>query len=270
MIGFFDSGYGGLTILKEAVRRMPEYSYLYLGDNRRAPYGNRSQEEIFEFTRQGVEFLFAQGVKLVILACNTSSSSALRRLQQEILPGRYSDRRVLGIIVPTAEEARHYASGGDLGILATPATVESSAYLRQIRKLWPELKVFQQACPRLVPLIENGESRAGELDEAIRNYAADLLARSGKIQAVILGCTHYALIEDRIRRVIPSEIKMISQGPIVAQKLEEYLRRHPELEERLNRKGDRQFFTTGDPQAVGKLAATFYGEEIGFQLAQLV
>jgi glutamate racemase len=269
MIGFFDSGFGGLTVMKEVVKLLPNYSYLYLGDNARAPYGTRSQKEIFQFTLEGVEFLFSQGADLVILACNTSSSSALRKIQREVLPKYYPDKRVLGIIIPTAEDAGKFTRTKNVGIWATPATVEYGAYAKEIKKNYPELKCFQQACPELVPLIEAGRHAHRKLDQAIFQYATELLSQSAKIDAVILGCTHYALIEKKIRQALPSNIKIISQGQTIAQKLKKYLARHKEIKKQLDQNKKRLFFTTGDRKKVEKLARIFYGKAISFNQIRL-
>lgn len=265
MIGFFDSGFGGLTVMKEVTKILPRYSYLYLGDNLRAPYGTRKQKEIFDFTLQGVEFLFARGAEIVIIACNTSSSSALRRIQREVLPKKYPDKKVLGIIIPTVEDAGSFTSTDAIGVLATTATVRSGAYRREMNKLGKGIKFFQQACPDLVPLIEGGKHDQRKIDRAIDGYAQQLLQRSKKIDAVILGCTHYALIEDRIRKVLPKNIKIISQGKTIARKLKKYLARHAEIKKKLDRKGGRNFFTTGDRKKVEKLARTFYGRKVVFK-----
>lgn len=269
MIGFFDSGFGGLTVLKEVEKLLPQYSYLYLGDNGRAPYGTRHQKEIFQFTLQGVEFLFSQGAELVIIACNTSSSTALRKIQREILPKKYPHKKVLGIIVPTAEDAGKYTQMNHIGVLATPATVEHGSYAKEIKKNWPKLKCFEQACPKLVPLIEDGKHSNQKLDAAIEKYLQALLRKSPKIDAVILGCTHYALIEDKIKNILPIKIKLISQGETIAQKLKKYLARHPEIKNKLETKGRRKFFTTGDKSKVEKLSRIFYGKMIKFKKISL-
>jgi glutamate racemase len=269
MIGFFDSGFGGLTVLREVEKLLPQYSYLYLGDNLRAPYGTRKQSEIFKFTLEGVEFLFAQGADLVIIACNTSSSLALRKIQREILPKKYPGKKVLGIIIPTAEDAGKFTKTKNVGVLATPATVAYGAYAKEIGKNCPELACFQQACADLVPLIEDGKHGHAKLDRAIGKYTAELLGKSEKIDAVILGCTHYALIEEKIRKSIPKNIKIISQGKTIAQKLKKYLVRHPELRKKLDWKGGRKFFTTGDKKKVEKLAKIFYGRALSFKKIEL-
>jgi glutamate racemase len=269
MIGFFDSGFGGLTVLKEVEKLLPQYSYLYFGDNLRAPYGIRKQKEIFKFTLQGIEFLFAEGADLIIIACNTSSSLALRKIQREVLPRKYPDKKVLGIIIPTAEDAGKYTQTKNVGVLATPATVEYGAYEKEIRKNWPKVKCFQEACPELVPLIEEGKHGHKNLEKAIEKYSAELLGKSKKIDAVILGCTHYALIENQIRKALPKNVKIISQGKTIAKKLKKYLSHHKEIKKQLDQKGGRKFFTTGEKKKVEKLAKIFYGKAVRFQKISL-
>ena len=269
MIGFFDSGFGGLTVLKEVEKLLPQYSYLYLGDNLRAPYGTRKQKEIFKFTLEGIEFLFAQGAELVIIACNTSSSLALRKIQREVLPRKYPGKKVLGIIIPTAEDAGKFTRTKNIGVLATPATVKYGAYAKEIKKHCPDLKCFQEACPELVPLIEGGKHAHRKLDKTIEKYLEALLKKSKKIDAVILGCTHYALIEDNIRKILPKDIKVISQGKTIAQKLKKYLTRHSEIKKKLDRKSGRLFFTTGEKRNVERLAKVFYGRTIRFKKISL-
>jgi glutamate racemase len=266
MLGFFDSGLGGLTILKEVVKLLPRYSYIYLGDNARSPYGSRGQDAIYKFTTEGVAELLNRGAELVILACNTSSSSALRRIQQEWLPEYWKrarpeqSRRVLGIIIPTAEEIGKFTSLQEVGILATEATVNSLAYPREINKFYPQVKVYQQACPLLAPIIEAGEIGWQGLDSAIRKYLDSLFSQNKSIDAVILGCTHYVIIEDKIKRDLPAGIRLVSQGKIVAKKLKDYLSRHPEIESRISKEGKRIFLTTENSERVGKLARLFYND----------
>lgn len=262
MIGFFDSGLGGLTILKEVVKKLPQYSYVYLGDNARTPYGSRSGEVIYRFTCEGVEELFKRGAELVILACNTSSAAALRIIQQEFLPKNYPDKKTLGIIIPTAEEIGKMTRSREIGILATEATVNSGAYLSEINKINPAVKIYQQACPLLVPIIEAGEKDWEGLDLAIKKYLNELFLNSRKIDTIILGCTHYALIKDKIENYLPQGIKIISQGLIIAEKLQDYLKRHPEIEKRLAKKKERIFLTTENSDRIKKLAKLFFGEDL--------
>jgi glutamate racemase len=272
-IGFFDSGFGGLTILKEVVKKLPSYSYLYLGDNARTPYGSRDQETIYQFTKEGVEWLFSQEAQLVVLACNTSSSGALRRLQQEWLPRHYPDRRILGIIVPTAEEVSKYTKTGKVGVLGTEATVESQAYPREIQKRSTSqparLTVYQQACPLLVPMIEVGEIAGEKMEAAVKDYVWKLFTQNSGIDAVILGCTHYALIGDLIKQNLPAGTILISQGSLVADKLAEYLERYPELEGKLERGGEKHFYSTADSEKIEHLAVEFYGEPIKVEVVKI-
>lgn len=269
MIGMFDSGLGGLTVLKDVAQALPEYSYMYLGDNARAPYGSRGQEAIYRYTKEGVRTLFDSGCELVILACNTASSAALRRLQQEWLPDAYPDRRILGVIVPTAEEVPALTQTGNIGILATEATVASEVYVHEIAKRDKGIAVFQQACPLLVPIIEAGEMEWEGLDMAIQKYLTALFAQSRNIDTVVLGCTHYALIEDAIREKLLGKVRLVSQGSIVAEKLREYLLRHPEMDARLEKQGRRLFYTTERSGRVEPLARLFYGEPIMVEYKKL-
>lgn len=265
MIGFFDSGLGGLTILKEVVKKLPQYSYIYLGDNARTPYGSRSGEVIYRFTCEGVEELFKRGAELVILACNTSSAAALRKIQQEFLPKNYPDKKTLGIIIPTAEEIGNMTKSREVGILATEATVNSGAYSSEINKINPGVKVYQQACPLFVPIIEAGEKDWKGLDLAIKKYLNELFLNSRKIDTIILGCTHYAIIEKKIKKYLPNGVKIVSQGQIVSEKIGDYLKRHPEIENKLSKGGERIFLTTENSERIKKLADLFYGEKINIE-----
>jgi glutamate racemase len=246
-IGVFDSGYGGLTVFREIVRVLPEYDFIYLGDNARAPYGPRSFETIYEYTLECVEHLFAMGCPLVILACNTASAKALRSIQQNDLPRIAPERRVLGVVRPTSEIADSFTQSGHLGILATRGTVASESYIIEIQKFFPQLKVFQEACPMWVPLVENNEHLSPGADYFIEKHLSRLLAQSAQIDAIILGCTHYPLLISKIRQFLPDHIRLITQGEIVAERLADYLTRHPEMDANLSRKGGRRFFTTETP-----------------------
>lgn len=262
MLGFFDSGLGGLTVLKETVKILPQYSYIYVGDDARTPYGSRDQETIYQFTLEGVKKLFEKGAELVILACNTSSSASLRKIQQEFLPRNFPSKRVLGIIIPTAEEIDKFSHSKEVGILATEATVNSLAYPKEIAKFSPHIKVFQQACPLFVPIIEAGEIDGEDLNLVTQKYLSEMFVKSPKIDTIILGCTHYAIIEEKIKSRLPSGVKIISQGPIIAEKLKNYLIRHPEIEEKISKTGERLFFSTEDSERIRLLASLFYGEPI--------
>lgn len=260
-IGVFDSGFGGLTILKEFVNLLPDYSFIYLSDNGRAPYGNRDQETIFNFTLQGVKKLFELGADLVILACNTSSSSALRRIQQEFLPNNFPNKKVLGIIIPTAEEIGKITKKREVGILATQATINSETYIKEIKKYAPDVLVYQQACPLFVSLIEAGKYEGEEIKLAAQEYIQNLLLKSNKIDTIILGCTHYAIIENELRKLIPQNITIVSQNKIVAEKLKDYLARHPEIDNNLAKNKILEFFTTSQLEQVKDLFKIFYSDK---------
>jgi len=258
-IGVFDSGLGGLTILKAIAKELPQYDYLYLGDNARVPYGGRSGEIIYQFTREAVAFLFQKGCKLVILACNSATANALRRLQQEDIPRNYPDRRALGIIKPTVE----YVLGNRekrIGIMGTYATVESEAYLREVGKVVPEAKVQQQSCPLLVPLIEEDEFEGPLLKLALTKYLQPLLAQ--KPQVVLLACTHYGLIKRQVEKMLGPQIKVVDQGKLVAAKLKLYLHNHPEIESKLSKKHRRIYYVTDLNLRFGEIAEKFLGEKV--------
>jgi glutamate racemase len=268
MIGFFDSGFGGLTVLKSVVNLLPEYDYLYLGDNARVPYGNRSQNIVYEFTRQAVDFLFKQGCPLIIIACNTASSRALRRIQQEFLPEAYPDRRVLGVIRPAAE-AIVEKSCRKIGILATEGVITSGIYIEEFMDLNPSIEVFQQACPLLVPIIEAGEKDWEGTDLIISKYLNELFDQDREIDTILLACTHYPILHENFERQVPPELVVLDQGPIVAKKLKDYLMRHLALNKKLTKKGKRLFFTTDASEKFDHLACVFYGESIYSQLISL-
>lgn len=240
---------------------MPRYEYIYLGDNLNAPYGDRSTEEIFKLTLAGVEWLFENGAMIVVLACNTASANALRKIQQEILPGEYPDRKVLGIIIPTIEEIEKFSESGYVGILATKATVNSAIYEVEMKKQNPRIQILSQDGGTLADLIERDCDKFLLLAE-IERVAGKLLSSSKPIDTIILGCTHYALISEEIERIIPKNIKVVGQGKIVATKLLEYLDRHSEIRNELDDSFSLSFYTTGDSMQVGKLAARFYGEDV--------
>ena len=262
MIGIFDSGFGGLTVLGPLHDRLGDYSTIYLGDNARAPYGTRTQEDIFQFTLQGVRFLFEQGCPLVILACNTTSAQALRRIQQEILPIEFPEKRVLGVIRPAAEYLAK--QNNRVGIFATPATVESQAYIHELYKLRPEMKVTQVSCPGLVELIEKGKIRDEETDLLVNEFVQTLLIQDPQVEGVLLGCTHYPLVTHLFRNHLPNGIHMLAQAEVVAVSLGSYLERHPEIDDQLEKKGKRLYFTT-TREDISPLASTFYGKPITFE-----
>lgn len=251
-----------MSILKELVNELPEYDYLYLGDNARAPYGSRSYEAVYEYTLECVQELFNRGCELVVLACNTASAKALRTIQQKDLPRIAPHKRVLGVIRPTTELIGLRTKTGHVGILGTSGTVLSNSYPVEIEKFFPPLKVFQQACPMWVPLIENNETNNAGGDFFIRKYVEELLAQSKDIDAVILGCTHYPLIEDKIKQYLPKGTEVLSQGPIVAKGLRDYLMRHPEMENRCSKSGGVQFYTTDNVDNFNALAGMFYGRPV--------
>lgn len=258
MIGVFDSGFGGLTILKELARELPEYDFLYLGDNARAPYGSRTFETIYRYTLEAVKALFDRGCPLVILACNTASARALRSIQQRDLPNLAPENRVLGIIRPTAEEAGTFSKTGHLGILGTAGTVESNSYPIEIRHFFPDLVVTQEACPLWATLVENGEVESEGTRFFVKRDIDRLLLRDPQIDAILLACTHYPLLFPVIRKVLPPGIRIVSQGSLVARKTKNYLVRHPEMEKRLSRGGKISFLTTDTPEFFKK-GATFFG-----------
>lgn len=261
-IGVFDSGYGGLTVLREIVGRLPQYDYLYLGDNARAPYGNRSFDTVYHYTLQCVKWFFQQGCPLVILACNTASAKALRTIQQKDLPQLAPDNRVLGVIRPTAEVIGRYSGTGEVGVVATQGTVASGSYLLEIERFFPGLKVYQEACPMWVPLVENNEHTGPGADYFVRENLGHLF-RSGKdIDVLLLGCTHYPLLREKINQYLPAGVKLISQGEIVAESLADYLSRHPEIDSRCEKNGSRRFFTTDSTTDFDGHAALFYGEQV--------
>lgn len=256
-IGVFDSGYGGLTILRELRKALPEYDYLYLGDNARAPYGSRSFEVIYRYTLEAVKELFSRGCPLVILACNTASAKALRTIQQKDLPVIDPSRRVLGVIRPTVEILDRVSETGHIGVLGTPGTVASQSYVLEVEKLFPEMKVSQQACPLWVPIVENSEADGEGADYFVKKYIDSLMAQDPMIDTFVLGCTHYPLLIDKIRRYAPEGIKILEQGQLVAESLQDYLRRHPEMECRLSKGGEVEFLTSENPEKFDALASLF-------------
>jgi glutamate racemase len=261
-IGVFDSGYGGLTVLKEIVELLPQYDYLYLGDNARAPYGPRSFETVYHYTLQCVHWFFRQGCPLVILACNTASAKALRTIQQNDLPNIAPQKRVLGVIRPTTERIGELSRAGKVGILATEGTVKSDSYPIEINKFYPEVEVFQQACPIWVPLIENDEYDNMGADFFIDKNLKELMKQSEAIDTILLACTHYPIIKDRIKAHLPETVNVVSQGAIVACSLADYLNRHPEIEENCSRKGSVAFFTTDSTEDFNRKGSTFYGQPV--------
>lgn len=261
-IGIFDSGYGGLTVMKEITALLPQYNYLYLGDNARAPYGNRSFDTVYHYTLQCVEWFFAQGCPLVILACNTASAKALRTIQQNDLQRLNPENRVLGVIRPTTEVIGHYTKSNKVGVLATNGTVQSQSYVIEIEKFFPGVKVYQQACPMFVPLIENNEHNTPGADYFVEEYTNALLQQSADIDVVLLGCTHYPLLQEKIKQALPPQVQVLSQGAIVAASLKDYLVRHPQMEQRLSQGGERLFYTTDSTADFNTHARLFYGADV--------
>jgi glutamate racemase len=262
-IGIFDSGYGGLTVFRSIANLLPGYDYIYLGDNARAPYGNRSFNTIHQYTWECVQMLFDMGCPLVILACNTASAKALRTIQQRDLLQEDPTKRVLGVIRPTAEVIGNYSKSKEIGVLGTRGTVQSGSYLIEINHFFPDVKVHQQACPLWVPLVENGEHNQPGADYFVKKYLDQVLAQSDKIDTLLLACTHYPLLQEKIEGYLPANIKVVPQGDIVAKSLQDYLRRHPEMEQKLTKGNTQEFFTTSDDtQDFDVHASMFFGGQV--------
>lgn len=261
-IGIFDSGYGGLTIYDEIKKLLPQYDYLYLGDNARTPYGTRSFDVVYEFTRQAVRYLFQQGCQLVILACNTASAKALRTIQQVDIPSLDPNRRVLGIIRPTVECIGDITESRHVGVLATEGTIKSHSYPLEIRKLFPEIEVTGEACPMWVPLVETGEYDSDGADYFVKRHIDNLMERDPEIDSVILGCTHYPILFDKIRKHMPGHVKLVTQGAAVAASLKSYLERHPRMEALCTKGGNTVFCTTEAGGKFGEQASLFLNHPI--------
>ena len=261
-IGIFDSGYGGLTVLKEIISKLPSYDYVYLGDNARAPYGNRSFDTVYRYTLQCVRWFFDQGCSLVVLACNTASAKALRTIQQNDLPKIDKEKRVLGVIRPTTETIGSFSESKHVGILATSGTVASNSYVLEMEKFYPGIKVYQQACPMWVPLVENNEYNTHGADFFVKKYIQQLLAQDEAIDTILLACTHYPLLLEKIKEYSPADMKILSQGEIVAKSLHDYLVRHPEIENKCSKNERRVFYTTDSPDDFDSHASIFFGESI--------
>lgn len=261
-VGVFDSGYGGLTVLRSLQQALPEADFIYLGDNARAPYGNRSFDLIYHFTRQAVEYLFARGCQLVILACNTASAKALRTIQQNDLPLWDPARRVLGVIRPTVEAVGNITRTGAVGLVGTPGTVASLSYDLELAKLHPGIRFYSHACPMWVPLVENLESNGPGADYFVKRDIEELLKKAPDIDTLILGCTHYPLLIDKIRQFAPSNLQIVLQGEIVAESLLDYLHRHPDMDARITRNGTTEYITTEEADKFSNLAAVFMGKPV--------
>ena len=260
-IGVFDSGYGGLTILDKIRKQMPTYDYIYLGDNARTPYGPRSFEIVYEFTLQAVKKLFELGCPLVILACNTASAKALRTIQQVNLPNIDPTRRVLGVIRPTAECIGTLTHSRHVGILATSGTIKSQSYILEIKKLFPDISIMGEACPMWVPLVENNEYQSEGADYFVQKHINNLLEKDPLIDTFILGCTHYPLLIDKIKRFTPPHIQIVAQGEYVAHSLQDYLQRHPEMDNRCTKGGTCHFLTTESSDKFQESASIFLQDE---------
>jgi len=256
-IGIFDSGYGGLTILEKMRKRLPEYDYVYLGDNARTPYGNRSFEVVYEFTLQAVQWLFKHNCPLIILACNTASAKALRTIQQKDLPQIDPQRRVLGVIRPTVESIGEITRSRHVGILGTPGTVSSDSYPLEIKKIYPDLIVESEACPMWVPLVENNEHNKPGADYFVRQHVDNILAKDPLIDTIVLACTHYPLLKKKIRAFLPKSVKLLAQGKLIAESLEDYLHRHPEIEACCSKNATCRFYTTESELKFATLASLF-------------
>lgn len=262
-IGVFDSGYGGLTILKAIRNLLPEYDYVYLGDNARAPYGNRSFDLIGQFTTEAVRYLWEEGAPLTILACNTASAKALRMIQQQVLPfSEDPSRRVLGVIRPTVESIEEYTETGHVGVLATPGTISSRSYETETAKILPAIALTGLACPMWVPLVENGEASSPGADYFVQQKIDQILSLDPEIDTLVLGCTHYPLLLDKIRQFSPEGISIIEQGALVAASLKDYLLRHPEMEQRLSRGGRVSYKTTEEASKFAELAGMFVEDKV--------
>lgn len=261
-IGIFDSGYGGLTILKQLRNTLPEYDFMYLGDNARAPYGPRSFDVVYEFTRQAVMKLFDMGCELVILGCNTASAKALRSIQQNDLPKLDAHKRVLGVIRPTVEVIGNLTKNRHVGIVATEGTVRSGSYELEIQKFYPDIKVSGQACPLWAAIVEAGEADTEGAEFFVRKRINQLLAKDPDIDAIILGCTHYPLLMKALKKAVPDNITIVPQGEYVAASLKEYLQRHPDMDRLCSKNATTQYYTTENPERFKECAAMFLGGEV--------
>ena len=274
-IGVFDSGYGGLTILRDMQRKLPDHRFIYLGDNARAPYGTRSFDIVYRFTLEAVRYLFSLGCPLVVLACNTASAKALRTIQQHDLPAIDPTRRVLGVIRPTVEQIAHTTSTGHIGIFGTPGTIQSESYDMEIAKLYPGFRTVGHACPMWVPIIENGEAASDGADFFVRQEVERLLEKDADIDTIILACTHYPILYDKIRQYVPSYIRLLGQGEIVAQSLADYLHRHQTMDARLSRidsgtTHSTVYLTTENSSKFSTMASLFLSHPIEAETVELI
>lgn len=259
-IGVFDSGFGGLMILKGIFKKLPQYDYLYLGDTARTPYGGRSKETIYQFTKQAIDFLFKNGAELIIIACNTASCEALKKIQQEYIPNAYPGKKVLGVLIPAVEEAVLETKNKRIGVIGTEATVNSLSFKKEINKRDRKIKVFQTACPLLVPLVEAGEDKGEAMDLFLKKYINPLLLNN--IDTLILGCTHYEILEKNIKEICKNKVIIISEARTVPLKLEAYLNKHREIENKIGKGGKVDFYTTDLTEKFMKLGSKLYGKKI--------
>lgn len=269
-IGIFDSGLGGLTVYKEIQKLLPRYDYLYLGDSARTPYGSRSFETIYHYTQQGVATLFDKGCPLVILACNTASAKALRTIQQKDLIERYPDRRVLGVIRPSVEVVGESSKTRKVGLFGTTGTVRSDSYKMEFDKLFPDLTLYQEACPMWVPLVENNEIHTPAAEYFVQRHVESLLSQNEDIDTIILACTHYPILMDLIKKFVPERIEILDQGPLIAVKLLDYLKRHPEIESSCQKNGQEHFLTTGAINIFEENAEIFFNKKIEAEHVELI
>jgi glutamate racemase len=269
-IGIFDSGLGGLTVFHEIRDRLPDYDYLYLGDTARTPYGTRSFETIYRYTQEGVNALLNAGCPLVILACNTASAKALRSIQQKDLIAHHPNERVLGVIRPSVEVVGATTRTGRIGLFGTTGTVRSDSYKMEFNKLFPEVTLYQEACPMWVPLVENNEVDSPAAEYFIKKHVDNLLLSAPEIDTIILACTHYPLLMDKIKKFVPDHISIMDQGPLVADKLDDYLTRHPEIETRCTKGGTSKFLTTGSVDLFEENAEVFFGKKISAEHIELL
>ncbi|MDE5726062.1 MAG: glutamate racemase [Duncaniella sp.] len=268
-IGVFDSGYGGLTILKEIRKTLPDYDYLYLGDNARAPYGTRSFDVVYKFTLEAVRALFSRGCELVILACNTASAKALRSIQQKDLPSIDPAKRVLGVIIPTIENLGDISLNGNIGILATPGTVSSGTYDIEIAKFFPKFRTVSKACPMWVPLVENREYDSPGADYFVDKYVGELFDEEPDTDTIVLGCTHYPLLLPKIEKAVAGRARIITQGKLVADSLADYMRRHPEMDAKCTRGASVTYLTTENPDRFAESASVFMQQPVKAEKIQL-
>lgn len=269
-IGIFDSGYGGLTILRDIQQRMPDRDFIYLGDNARAPYGSRSFDVVYTFTLQCVQRLFEMGCHLVILACNTASAKALRNIQQNDLPRLDSERRVLGIIRPTVEQVGLTSQTRHIGLVGTTGTVQSMSYPLEFKKLYPDIIVTDKACPMWVPLVENNEYNGDGADFFVKKYIDELIKKDEQIDTLILGCTHYPLLIDKIKKYLPERVRIVSQGELIAESLENYLSRHENIDAKCTRNGVTKYYTTESVEKFNEAASIFLNKRVEAQHLEVI